>query len=92
MIVLLGALMFCAAFVIDYADSRNTLAVSRLEAHPAARWSVTMASLGACSVYIFIEVNPWLIVPELLGLYCGTWYAVSRARHAAEVKRKFASS
>lgn len=85
MIVALGLLMFVAAFAIDYADSCNTLAVARFEAHRAARWSVVMAALGACSVYVFVKVSPWLIAPELIGLYAGSWYAVDRARrkHAA---------
>jgi hypothetical protein len=86
-IALLGVLVFFGAFAIDYADSCNTLAVSRLQAHGAARWSVMMAGLGACSVYLFIEVSTWLVVPELCGLYAGSWYAVSRARRATEVKR-----
>lgn len=80
MIVALAVLMFVAAFAIDFADSCNTLAVAQFKAHRAARASVAMSALSTLSLYIFITVSPWLVVPELLGLYAGSWYAVERAR------------
>lgn len=73
---LLGVAVFLAAAILDYADSRNTMAVTRGDAHAAARWSVAMYVLGLIGIVSVIEFELWLAAPTALGLYAGTWIAV----------------
>lgn len=81
--ILLGIAVFFAALALDYADSRNTLAVAEGRAHAAARWSVTMYVVGLVGFFAVLRVNVWLAVPEGLGLYAGSWLAVRGKREAS---------
>lgn len=76
-IVVLG--VFMTAVVLDYADSANTRAVTDGRAHAAARWSIVMYGCGLLGLYVLTQVSWWLAIPEVLGLYAGSWIAVSRA-------------
>lgn len=80
MIVLLGVAAFLAALALDFADSRNTLAVAEGRAHDAARWSVGMYALGLLGLYGVLDVSAWLALPTAAGLYAGSWLAVRRPR------------
>lgn len=74
--VLLAAAVFAAGFAIDFADSRNTLAVSQHRRYHAANWSVLMYVLGLFSIYSVVEVDLWLAVPTAAGFWTGSWAAV----------------
>jgi hypothetical protein len=67
---------FLSGIALDYADSKNTLAVSERRSHAAAQWSVVMYGLGLFGIWAFVEVDPWLAVPTAAGLYAGSWLAV----------------
>lgn len=83
----LCVLVFAAAFALDYADARNKLAVQAREPHRAARWSVVMYLVGLIGMVSLIKISFWLVLPECVGLYAGSWVAVRRTRkeeqHAA---------
>jgi hypothetical protein len=70
--------------LFDYADSRNTIAVANGDAHTAARWSVAMYLIGLIGFYAVLRVSWWLAIPECLGLYAGSWIAVSRHRTSVD--------
>ena len=80
MTALLAVAAFLAAAAGDYADSRNTLAVSQGRPHAAAAWSIVMYGLGLLGFYGVPEVSAWLAVPTVAGLYVGSWLAVRRPR------------
>lgn len=80
MIVLLAIGVFVGAVAIDYADSKNTLAVANRDAHGAARWSVMMYVIGLVGFFAVLEVSWWLAIPTCAGLYTGSWWAVSHHR------------
>lgn len=80
MMVLLALGVFVGAVAIDYADSKNTIAVASGDAHGAARWSVTMYLIGLVGFFAVLRISPWLAIPECAGLYTGSWIAVRRHR------------
>ncbi len=80
MLVLLGIITFLAAVALDYADTSNTQAVSKGHAHQAARWSCAMYLIGLVGFYGLTRVSWWLAIPECLGLYVGSWLAITQAK------------
>lgn len=84
MIILLAIAVFFGAVAIDYADSRNTLAVASGDAHGAARWSIVMYAVGLLGFYAVLRVSWWLAIPEAFGLYAGSYLAVSRHRSSVD--------
>lgn len=77
MIALLAIAVFLGAVAIDYADSRNTMAVSDRRGHAAARWSVTMYLIGVVGFFSVMRVAWWLCFFEAAGLYVGSILAVT---------------
>lgn len=80
MIALLALAVFASAVLLDYADTRNTQAVTEGRAHAAARWSVAMYLVGCVGFFSVIQVSPLLAIPEVAGLYVGSLLAVRRNR------------
>lgn len=78
MMGLLAIGVFFGALVLDYADARNTQAVAERRPHAAARWSVTMYVVGMIGFFSVLKVSLWLVIPECLGLYVGSWLAARR--------------
>jgi len=78
---LLAFAVFASSVIFDFADSANTQAVTDLRPHAAARWSVTMYVIGLVGFYGLVQVSWWLAIPEVLGLYVGSWIAVTWQRH-----------
>ncbi len=78
---LLVVAAFLAAAALDFADSRNTLAVAEGRPHAAAAWSVTMYVVGLAGFYGVLEVDIRLAIPTALGLYAGSFLAVRRPRN-----------
>jgi len=74
--ILLAILVFASAFVIDFAETRYVTAVNAKDAHRAALWSIAMYTAGAAGWVAIVHVSLWLMVPEALGFYCGTRYAL----------------
>lgn len=76
--ILLALAVFLAAAALDYATARYVRAVQKRERHKAARWSVVMGALGLVGFLSVIEVSIWLVAPELMGLYAGTYFALGQ--------------
>jgi hypothetical protein len=75
-IVLLGILVFVAAATYDFVYGMYVGAVSRSDASKAARLSVATYGVGLLSLVGILKVSLWLIIPEALGLYVGTYMVV----------------
>lgn len=74
--IALALLVFCAAAALDVATVRYYQAVQVKRKHAAARWSIAMYAIGAIGFVSVVQVSLWLMVPECLGLYAGTWLAM----------------
>lgn len=70
---------FFAAAALDYADAKNKLAVQARDPHRAARWSIAMYLIGLIGFFGIIGYSFWLVIPECLGLYAGSWFALRKA-------------
>lgn len=78
MIIALGVLVFLLAAVLDIADTQHKIAIEHRDAHAAARWSVAMYLLGLVGLVGLLRVSLWLVVPEAVGLYLGSVFAIRR--------------
>jgi uncharacterized membrane protein len=87
--ILLCALVFVSAMIIDFAETRYVCAVTRRDAHAAALWSLTMYAIGALGFVAVINVSLWLMVPEALGFYCGTRIALSDCLHVPKAVARY---
>lgn len=81
MSAILTVLVFLSAAVIDYAEARYVCAVNLADAHAAALWSLIMYAVGALGFVAVINVSLWLMIPEGLGFYCGTRFALRKPRN-----------
>lgn len=75
--LLQAAVVFTATAAADFAWTKYMLHVAAKRPHWSAVWSAAIIGLGAISVYSYAH-DPWLILPALLGAYCGTYLAVTR--------------
>lgn len=73
---LLVLMVFISAAAIDYAEARYVRAVGAGAAHVAARWSLAMWALGCLGFVAMLRVSLWLMIPEGIGFYVGTFVAV----------------
>lgn len=76
--ILIAILVFFSAFAIDFAETRYITAVSAKDPHRAAAWSLVMYTMGALGWVAIIKGSLWLMIPEALGFYCGTRYALRK--------------
>lgn len=76
--ILIALLVFASAFVIDFSETRYVTAVQCKDANRAAVWSLVMYTMGAAGFIAVINVSLWLMIPEALGFYCGTRYALRK--------------
>lgn len=82
MLAALAAAVFAAAFALDYcyAQYSREIGSERPRPHHAAAWSVAVYAASALGFVAAIRVDLLMMIPEVLGLYAGTWYAARRAR------------
>lgn len=80
--VLLALVTFAAAALGDVAEARFVQHTTGGRAHAAARASVAMYVVGFAGWVVTVKVSLWYSLPEILGLYVGTLWAVRR-REAA---------
>lgn len=80
--VLLALVTFAAAALGDVAEARFVQHTTAGRAHAAARSSVAMYLVGFAGWLITVKVSLYYCIPEILGLYLGTLWAVRRARRA----------
>jgi hypothetical protein len=77
---LLTALTFAAAFAYDWVEAAYVRAAGGGPegAHRAARLSVAMYAVGFVGWVATVKVSLWLCLPEVAGLYLGSFFAVRR--------------
>jgi uncharacterized membrane protein len=80
MLALLAIAVFVSAMIIDFAEARYVIAVELGAANVAAWWSITMYAIGCFGFIAVLQYSLWLMVPEGLGLYCGTRLALRKDR------------
>ena len=80
--VLLSLACFVAAFVLDAVEAVYVRAVSDSKPRRAAACSVAMYAIGCVGFFSVLSFSWWLMVPEVLGLYCGSVYAIRRQARA----------
>ena len=73
MLALIFTATFAAALGLDYATARYQVSLRAARPHAAARWSVAMCLLSTIALLALVDVSRWCLVPELAGLYAGTW-------------------
>ena len=53
------------------------MAASKHEARRAAVWSMAIVVIGSGGLAAFM-ISRWMVIPEALGAFCGTYLAVRR--------------
>ena len=82
-LALLGVGVAVAAALYDFSIARWAVAmqgvadpddaIARASAARAARWSVMIYAVGLVGVLGVLKISLWLIAPEAVGLYTGTY-------------------
>ena len=92
MTALLALLVFSLGFALDYADTKHKLAVEARNGHVAGCWSVAMYALGIFGTWAVLDVEQWLVVPTMLGLYFGSRVALRRCTAAVRTDASSSAS
>jgi site-specific recombinase len=71
----LSVSIFTAAFAIDFCYAQYFAAISCKQAHKAAIYSIGCYMCGTLGLWAFVSQSYWYMLPELLGLYSGTFFA-----------------
>ena len=74
---------FAAAAVGDVVEAYFVRAVADGHAHRAARMSVGMYVVSFAAWLVTVKVSLYYAIPEVLGLYLGTLWAMRRQQRAA---------
>ncbi len=87
-------LVLFAAAGGDYVESYYVRAVADRQPGRAGAMSCVMYLVSLIGFLAVVRVSLWLVVPELIGVGLGSWYAVHRQRraHEDELARARASS
>lgn len=72
MLALIALGIFALAAAGDYVETRYVRAVAAGDPHRAALMSVLMWAIGAPALLALVELGPWVLAPEVAGLYVGT--------------------
>lgn len=72
MTVLIVIGIFLAGVALDFAAARYTIALQKRKFEIGGRWSAVMCLISSGSLYAFIQISSWMLVPELIGMYLGT--------------------
>jgi len=91
----LSLLVFLAAAAYDWCAAFYIKATERDASAMAATWGVLQTAIGVVCLAGILGVSRWLFIPDLLGVWCGTFFAIEyrkwRARRnfpAARVVRR----
>lgn len=68
-------LMFVILFALDFVYTRWTITVTEGHAVQAGIWAALCYGLTGLATVKYV-VDPWLLVPAVLGCMCGTFAAV----------------
>ncbi len=77
---------FFAAFALDAIEAYYVRSVGDTRPHRAALYSVAMYVIGCVGFFSVLSYSWWLMLPELVGLYCGSVYAVRRQARAKQLE------
>lgn len=75
--------VFVAAVAYDLAYARYVVAAAAGRAVAAAGWSAATYSVGLIGFAGVLRGSLWLAVPEVAGLFVGTWLGVRRRPRAS---------
>lgn len=76
--VLLAVVTFLAAATYDWCAAGYVRASADRKARKAAFWSMATVAVGIVGLSTVLQYSRWMLVPELLGVWLGTFYGVSR--------------
>ena len=76
----LAALVLVCAGLYDWFIAQYVMAVEARHGHLAGMWSGLTYAVGLVGTVGILKVSLWLAPFEIVGLYLGTFYAVSRRR------------
>lgn len=68
---------FAALFVLDVVWARYTSAITDRRRIPASSYAAAIIALGAVGTISYID-DPRMIVPAMLGAFCGTFVGIQR--------------
>lgn len=71
----LALLAFGSTLLADFAWSNYMMNTADRKPHHAALWSAAIIVLGTGGL-VALMGNRWMVIPEALGAYCGTYIAV----------------
>ncbi len=74
----LAIVCFIAAFILDAIEAVYVKAVSDGRAELGAVCSIGMYVIGCVGFFSILAYSWWLMIPEVLGLGCGSVYAIRR--------------
>lgn len=75
---LLTLAVFLSAAALDYSWTRWNEACRAGERVTAANWSVAIGALGLVGFLSITKSSTWLVIPELVGWWVGTYVALPK--------------
>jgi hypothetical protein len=75
-IVLISVAAFAASVTIDFLYVAWFHYSKQDSAHKAALCTVGIGLAGIAGTYVVIEYSEWYLIPDLLGLYVGTFLGI----------------
>lgn len=75
----IGCAVFLAAVAYDWCVARYVAATADRRAVHAACWSVSTGVLSLVGILGVLRISAWLVIPEFLGFFVGTYISVSRS-------------
>ncbi len=78
----IGAVLgvFAIAAIYDFCYAQYAAAAAARQATAAATWSVMTYGAGLIGFASVLKCSTWLVIPEAVGLFFGTWLGVRRVR------------
>lgn len=76
----LGALVFAAAAAYEWTIAQYVAAEREALPVPMANWSTATTAIGLFSLVGILGVSLWFALPELAGVWCGSYAAGIRRR------------
>ena len=77
-VYVIAVLVFIATFLADMCWTKYSISATERKAFEAALWSVAIIALGAFTLIVYVH-NNWLLIPELIGAFLGTYLAVKHS-------------
>jgi hypothetical protein len=75
--------VFVSAAAYDWAAANYVGANAKNRAVEAANWSSVTAIVGLVGFVGILRISAWLVVPEVVGVWVGTYAAIRRRRAGA---------